>query len=87
MKATSIHKNKDSLTGKYISGEMDIELPEKRIKPKNDRWLSIIGASGNNLKDVNLNLPVGTFVSPSLPLRLQCTGVWPHAEVALVHFG
>ena len=58
----AIHKSKDSLTGKYISGELDIELPEKRIKPKNDRWLSIIGASGNNLKNVNFNLPVGMFV-------------------------
>jgi excinuclease ABC subunit A len=58
----AIHKSKDSLTGKYISGELEIELPEKRIKPKNDRWLSIIGASGNNLKNINLNLPVGMFV-------------------------
>ena len=58
----AIYKSKNSLTGKYISGELDIELPEKRIKPKNDRWLSIIGASGNNLKNVNFNLPVGMFV-------------------------
>lgn len=58
----AIHKSKDSLTGKYISGELEIELPERRIKPKNDRWLSIIGASGNNLKNVNFNLPVGMFV-------------------------
>jgi excinuclease ABC subunit A len=57
-----IRENKNSLTGKYISGELDIELPEKRVKPKDDRWLLIAGASGNNLKNVNLNLPIGMFV-------------------------
>ena len=57
-----ILENKNSLTGKYISGELDIELPEKRVKPKDDRWLLIAGASGNNLKNVNLNLPIGMFV-------------------------
>jgi excinuclease ABC subunit A len=58
----TIHKNVDSLTAKYISGELVIKLPEKRTKPKNDRWLSIKGASGNNLKNVNFNLPIGVFV-------------------------
>ena len=58
----AIRKNKDSLTGKYISGALDIELPEKRVKPKDDRWLLITAASGNNLKNVNLNLPIGMFV-------------------------
>jgi len=58
----AICKNNDSLTGKYISGKLDIELPEKRVKPKDDRWLLITGASGNNLKNVNLNLPIGLFV-------------------------
>ncbi|TFH12679.1 MAG: excinuclease ABC subunit UvrA [Nitrosomonadales bacterium] len=57
-----INKSKDSLTGKYISGELVIKLPEKRTKPKNDCWLSIKGASGNNLKNVNFNLPIGVFV-------------------------
>ncbi|MCZ6897267.1 MAG: excinuclease ABC subunit UvrA, partial [Betaproteobacteria bacterium] len=58
----TIHKNVDSLTAKYISGELVIKLPEKRTKPKNDRWLSIKGASGNNLKNINFNLPIGLFV-------------------------
>ena len=61
-KPQAIHKSKESLTGKYISGELDIELPKKRIKPIDDRWLTIKGASGNNLKNVNFNLPVGMFV-------------------------
>jgi excinuclease ABC subunit A len=37
-------------------------MPHTRTEPKSDRWLKIEGASGNNLKNVNLNLPVGLFV-------------------------
>jgi excinuclease ABC subunit A len=58
----AIQKNSHSLTGKYLSGELAIPMPETRTEPKNDRWLRIEGASGNNLKNVNLNLPVGLFV-------------------------
>ena len=58
-----IQQNPDSLTGKYLSGKLAIALPEKRTEPKNDRWLKIEPAHrGNNLKNVNLNLPVGLFV-------------------------
>jgi excinuclease ABC subunit A len=57
-----IQENGDSLTGKYLSGKLAIAVPENRIRPKGDRWLRIEGASGNNLKEVNLNLPVGLFV-------------------------
>ncbi|SDA11152.1 Excinuclease ABC subunit A [Nitrosospira sp. Nsp18] len=58
----AIQQDSNSLTGKYLSGELSIALPEKRTEPKSDRWLRIEGASGNNLKNVNLNLPVGLFV-------------------------
>jgi excinuclease ABC subunit A len=58
----AIQQDSSSLTGKYLSGELAIALPEKRTEPKSDRWLRIEGASGNNLKNVNLNLPVGLFV-------------------------
>src|SRR5687768_3915949 len=58
----AIQKNGNSLTGKYLSGALTIKMPEKRTEPKTDRWLTIEGASGNNLKDVNLALPVGLFV-------------------------
>lgn len=58
----AIQQDSSSLTGKYLSGELSIALPEKRTEPKSDRWLRIEGASGNNLKNVNLNLPVGLFV-------------------------
>jgi excinuclease ABC subunit A len=58
----AIQKNSHSLTGKYLSGELAIPMPQTRAEPKSDRWLRIEGASGNNLKNVNLNLPVGLFV-------------------------
>ncbi|MEO7559652.1 MAG: excinuclease ABC subunit UvrA, partial [Nitrosospira sp.] len=58
----AIRKSTNSLTGRYLSGQLVIALPEKRSEPKSDRWLRIEGASGNNLKNVNLNLPVGLFV-------------------------
>ncbi len=57
-----IQQNPDSLTGKYLSGKLAIAMPEKRTEPKIDRWLKITGASGNNLKTISLNLPVGLFV-------------------------
>ncbi|PTR16938.1 excinuclease ABC subunit A [Nitrosospira sp. Nsp2] len=58
----AIQKNNRSLTGKYLSGQLAIPMPQTRTEPKSDRWLKIEGASGNNLKNVNLNLPVGLFV-------------------------
>jgi excinuclease ABC subunit A len=57
-----IQESDDSLTGKYLSGKLAIAVPESRTRPKGDRWLRIEGASGNNLKEVNLNLPVGLLV-------------------------
>jgi excinuclease ABC subunit A len=58
----AIQKNGRSLTGKYLSGELAIAVPQARTQPKSDRWLKIEGASGNNLKNVDLDLPVGLFV-------------------------
>lgn len=51
-------KDEKSLTGKYISGKKQISIPEKR---KNDRgkFISIIGARENNLKNINVHFPVG----------------------------
>ncbi len=50
-----------SLTGQYLSGMLAIELPEQRTPPDPERQLSILGATGNNLKTVDLHLPVGLF--------------------------
>ena len=52
----------DSLTGNYLSGKLSIMLPEKRTEPISGRLISIVGASGNNLKNVDLTLPAGLFI-------------------------
>ena len=56
-----IIKNENSITGNYISGKKFISVPKKRRTAKNGRFLEINGASGNNLKNVNLKIPFGTF--------------------------
>ncbi len=50
----------DSLTGQYLSGQRRIAVPETRTAP-DGRWLELRGARGNNLKNVDLRLPVGLF--------------------------
>ncbi|WP_435627382.1 excinuclease ABC subunit UvrA [Candidatus Ferrigenium straubiae] len=54
--------SKQSLTGDYLSGKRSIPAPEKYRKPDAERMLQIVGASGNNLKGITLNLPVGLLV-------------------------
>jgi excinuclease ABC subunit A len=54
-----VRDNPDSLTGAYLSGRKRIEIPAKRTQPVQDRQLRILGARGNNLKEVTLDIPVG----------------------------
>ena len=56
-----IIKNEKSITGNYLSGKKYIALPKKRRVAKNGRFLEIIGATGNNLKNVDLKIPIGGF--------------------------
>ncbi len=56
-----IIKNKNSITGSYLSGEKYIPIPKKRRFAKNGRYIEINGATGNNLKNVDLKIPSGTF--------------------------
>lgn len=57
-----IKNNKDSLTGKYLSGKLKIEVPQRR-RPVNPKKILVIrGARGNNLKNITVNIPLGTFV-------------------------
>jgi excinuclease ABC subunit A len=56
-----IMANKKSLTGKYLNGVEFIAVPEKRRKAVHNRWLKIVGARGNNLKNVSAEIPLGTL--------------------------
>ncbi|WP_350306444.1 excinuclease ABC subunit UvrA [Photorhabdus viridis] len=53
--------SKDSLTGQFLSGKREIAIPEKRISADPKKVLKLIGAKGNNLKNVTFSLPVGLF--------------------------
>ncbi len=57
----TIMNNANSITGDYLSKKKNISIPNKRRAAKNGRYLEILGASGNNLKNVNLKIPLGTF--------------------------
>ncbi|MDP2153771.1 MAG: excinuclease ABC subunit UvrA [Methylotenera sp.] len=56
---TEIKENVNSLTGEYLSGKRQITYNKKRTAPDPERWLKMSHATGNNLKDVTLKLPVG----------------------------
>jgi excinuclease ABC subunit A len=56
---SDILKNKKSLTAKYLNGTLAIHVPKKRTPADPEKQLVIAGASGNNLKNVTLELPVG----------------------------
>ncbi|MBQ7793790.1 MAG: excinuclease ABC subunit UvrA [Clostridia bacterium] len=58
--AEQIMKNPKSITGEYLSGKKAIPLPEARRTPKG--WLKIIGAKENNLKNIDVKIPLGVFV-------------------------
>lgn len=54
-----IENSKESITGQYLRGEREIPIPDKRRKPIKSKMLKLTGATGNNLKNVTLNLPLG----------------------------
>ncbi len=56
-----VESNPASMTGDYLSGRRRIALPAERRKYDRKKQLQVIGATGNNLKDVTLELPVGLF--------------------------
>ena len=56
-----IISNPNSLTGQYLSGAKEIAVPKDRIKADPKKQVELIGATGNNLKNVTLKLPVGLF--------------------------
>ncbi len=56
-----ICNNEISITGKYLSNKFKINVPNKRRLAKNGRFLEITGATGNNLNNVNLKIPLGSL--------------------------
>ena len=86
--AQQIMQNPNSLTGKFLSGAEKIEIPKKRTALDKKKTLKLFGASGNNLKNVNLEIPVGLFscitgVSGSGKSTLINDTLFPIAQNAL----
>ena len=51
-----------SLTAKYLTGELSIPIPRQRVKPTSERgWLEVLGAKENNLKNIDARIPLGTL--------------------------
>ncbi len=57
-----VMRSPDSLTAQYLTGFKQIAVPAKRRRARNGKKLKIIGASANNLRNVNAEMPLGTFV-------------------------
>ncbi|HET7411603.1 MAG TPA: excinuclease ABC subunit UvrA [Pararhizobium sp.] len=56
-----IMANPDSLTGRYLTGDLAVPVPAQRRKAKKSKELKVIGARGNNLKNVTASVPLGVF--------------------------
>ncbi|WP_370278454.1 excinuclease ABC subunit UvrA [Pontibacterium sp.] len=88
--AKEVMECEDSLTGQYLSGARQIEVPAERHPINLDKMLTLKGATGNNLKNVTLEVPVGLFtcitgVSGSGKSTLINTTLYPVAATELNH--
>ncbi len=60
-KPAEVMANPNSITGQYLTGAREIEVPEQRRPISKKKVLKVVGATGNNLKNVTAEIPVGTF--------------------------
>ena len=90
-----IEKCKESITGAYLSGRMKIEVPKKRRKG-NKNFITIKGAKENNLKNINVKFPLGTFTcvtgvsgsgKSSLVNEILCHALQQYVYKSKVHIG
>ena len=90
-----VAKNKNSLTGQYLSGKLKIEVPKKRRKG-NKKYITIKGAEENNLKKINVKFPLGTLTcvtgvsgsgKSSLVNEILCHALQQSVYKSKVHIG
>jgi len=55
--------NEESITAAYLSGRQIIPIPDDRVTPQKDRWVTISGARQNNLQDIEVSIPLGCMVA------------------------
>ena len=58
-----VMSDENSMTGAYLSGRKFIPVPKERRKPSADKWLKVVGAKENNLKNVTVKFPLGVFTA------------------------
>jgi excinuclease ABC subunit A len=75
----AIRDNPLSLTGRYLAGTLQIAVPRSRTPRQSSRVIQIRGASGNNLKDIDVDIPVGLFTC--------VTGVSGSGKSTIIHLG
>src|SRR2546422_4578686 len=64
-KLTDVLSAKNSLTADYLSRRARIPIPKHRVQPRSDGWLTVVGATENNLKEINVSFPLGCLTCVS----------------------